>query len=161
MTPDQLERLKSWLTANAPLVTPRRSQTEHLDRLFGVPATADLVTLGLEAHAAAVSILGDKTERLMVTLVIPLRDVEAIAPVAPTSDGILRELSDEPPSLALVHPDALKILERVEEYRAPAHLPRFGPLPGSYCFYRVFRNEEAMRRGWEFGRCLVIYHAHE
>jgi hypothetical protein len=158
MMPEQVARVERWIVANEPLVTPERSQTDHVHRLLGVPATADLLTLGLEGYSRAIALLGARTATIMVALVIPLTDAEAIVPVAPESDDILREASDEPPSLALIHRDALKTIERVEEYRAPARVPRLGSPPDSYCSYRVFRDRESMERGWEFGRCLTVWH---
>jgi len=151
-------RLHAWIADHAPLVTPERSETEHIDRLFGTPAGSDLVGLGLEAYEQAIPILGAQTKTIMAALVIPLTDVEVLVPAAPISDDVLREVSNEPPSFALIHRQALEIIQRVEEYRAPANVPRLGPPADSYCFYRAFRDEDAMRRGWEFGRCLAIYH---
>lgn len=140
------------------MVSPTRSASEHLARLFGVRQREDLIRLALDAYRETLAILGPTAVTVMTALVFPLVDADVLSPQAPHSDDILEEAGDEPPSIALIHRDALKEVHRFEEYRAPASIPQLRDLPEAYCFYRIFRDQEAMAREWEFGRCIVVYH---
>jgi len=154
-------RLRTWLDAALGHVTPKAPQHIHIDQLGASQTTReDSLLFANEAYTFVLEHLGDRTTEAKVVLFLPLRDMETLDPRPPSQERLVRELGHEPPSVYLLSREVEKSLYIREEYRVPYELSLLPVASRAdiFTWYRIHRDEEAYRQGWEYSRHVMLEH---
>jgi len=154
-------KLQTWLEEALRHVAPKAPQHIHIDQLGASAATReDSLLLANEAYTFVLERLGDRTTEAKAVLFLPLQDRETLDPRPPSRERLVEELGHEPPSVYLLSREVEKSLYIREEYRVPYDLSLLpvASRPDVFTWYRVHRDEEAYKQGWEYSRHLMLEH---
>jgi hypothetical protein len=159
---DRRRVLQSWLTASLNDVNPLNPVHKHADEL--VPEVARNSSAMLEAitpyFRETIALLSAVAADVMPVLTIPLKEASSLIARPPDLSNLSSELSDEPPSIYLVHREASKVLVLSESYRCflAGFQPAREPLPNVWFFYETSRGERERAHGWEYRRAIFGRH---
>ncbi len=152
--------LYAWMSEALKRLSPRQPAHLHLDPL-GVSASTKETALRLasDAYGLVLDQLGDRAREVKALLFLPLHSSESLSLSPPPLNQLSAEFGEEPPSIYLLSRSADTFLYVREEYRVPYALN----IPASdradvFTWYRVHRDEESYRQGWEYSRSIVLEH---
>ena len=149
------EGLRTWLRSSLPAVDILSPAHVHVDEL--VPDQMGGRRLLALAELGFSFILDElRQSNLIPLLVIPLVEGTLATRAPMDRASIANQLGAEPPSYYLMSSEAEKLTEDVEEYRVPLSPALFPLIKKAFVYYRVFRDSEAMEKGWEFTRCVYV-----
>lgn len=153
--------IDQWLDTNLPSLSARQPITIHIDQLFhGAATRRDLLQAALDAFEYALTKIDILAAPPKVGLVIPLIAYGQQLVAAPPLDvnDVVGQLDREPPSLYVLDWNAYKIRHIVEEYRLPLAFTLSPSLMSDSIdtYYREFRDEMGIRRGWEYSRAIYL-----
>lgn len=153
-------KLQTWLDEALRHIAPKSPQHIHIDQLGASEANGeDSLLLANEAYTFVLECLGERATEAKAVLFLPLQDMETFALRPPSREQLIEELGHEPPSLYLLSREVEKCLYIREEYRVPYALSLpVASRPDVFSWYRVHRNEEAYRQGWEYSRHIMLEH---
>jgi hypothetical protein len=162
-TNGELRRLvKAWLDDALNRVSPSHMVHIHVDELannVGRTPTERLNAI-TSAYVCTIDLLADKSRDVKAVLVIPLHDRARLECEPPGVDNLPAEMSDEPPSIYLIHREMDKRLRAGELYRCllpEFHL--FETRPSDvFVFFEAWRSEKERRDGWEYARTISAEH---
>jgi hypothetical protein len=120
MNDDTRAKLKDWVSRTVQLVKPGKPFNIHFDELLGRSANrADMIDACSDAFSWAVNQLKDNGGKVILILMIPLTDGEAMSTMLPSWEDIKIQRHSTPPSIYLVHREDLSRPERTERYQSP------------------------------------------
>jgi hypothetical protein len=150
-----------WVAKVEGQVAGRSAQTIHLDELTRGSVSGERITfsLALRAFSVLVACLHEKLESLTPVLILPLESAGTLSVDCPPWEYVALFKFQEPPSLGVIHSDALRLIDRAEEYRRFVSVPEGAPCPlAATCvaYYRCFRPILGVVHEWEYERCMII-----
>ena len=154
-------KLQTWLDEALRHVATKSPQHIHIDQLGASDATGeDSLLFANETYTFVLERLENRTTDVKAVLFLPLQDTETFVLRPPSREQLIKELGHEPPSVYLLSREVEKFLYIREEYRVPYELSLLpvASRPDVFTWYRVHRDEEAYRQGWEYSRHIMLEH---
>lgn len=144
-------KLRNWICQTASLVMPSRPFNIHIDELLDQKnSRSEMIDACGELFAYAIECFGDRGNHLVLILMIPLSDADSMDTVVPSLTDITRQQHSTPPSIYLIHREALSRPERTERYQIPTS---FDWIPANddryFVCYKTWRELDAPPEdGW-------------
>ncbi len=154
------QKIQEWLEKELQHLSVRHPASIHLDALLDKNVGKDaIIDVSMETFLTLVEQVGETRLFVIPMLIIPLQVIgtQLTKEVPKDKAALIRELDDEPPSLYLLHPDTLKMVEFCEEYKCPLPFElAISSVYNLYIYYREFRCAEILTNQWEFSRCIYV-----
>ncbi|MFY9179892.1 MAG: hypothetical protein WAO12_08980 [Venatoribacter sp.] len=131
----------------------------HTDEFSSLKLSkADLIKLSVDSYLELVTY---STENKIIDDVMPILVIPLVASdIIKSYENNLSDCSQldiEPPSIYLLNRETSKYVEVMEEYKEPITiaLPNISGC-GFYSYYRCYRNDEYIKKDWEFNRAIYV-----
>ncbi len=158
-----VQSVRKWVNSQIVSLSDTKIATIHLDDLLKRDIEKrDSLDVSAKVFCALIENIKNN-ENLMPVLVIALECVETFDNSIPDLNSITEQLSDEPPSIYLLHREVCKYLEICEEYKYPLSYDLINEpelKKNIYWYYRIFRGHEAIQKNWEYSRCIYATYFH-
>jgi hypothetical protein len=152
--------LYAWMSEALNRLSPHRPAHLHLDQLgVSAPTKGTALRLATTAYELVLDHLGDRAREVKALLFLPLHSSENLNLSPPPLNQLSAQSGEEPPSIYLLSRRADTFLYVREEYRVPyaLNIP-VADRADVFTWYRVHRDEESYRQGWEYSRSIVLEH---